>query len=124
MLYGILHIMYPSREAAERSTERYKDCPHVFFWATEGHDAYVMLALEEEQRFWAEYIRDHPERTFGGTKAELVFAEKVYHLEPSMRIPDGLGDVSPCDSNCASCPSYGNPCGGCPATVHYSSKNP
>lgn len=119
MLCGILHLEYPSQGDAERRAEKYKDCPHVLFWATEGREAYVLLAVGEEKRFWAEYIRDYPENTFGGIKAELVFADRVHHPELSMRIHDELGDVSPCDSHCDKCSSYGNPCRGCPATTHY-----
>lgn len=118
MLCGILHMEYDSPEAAEKSVRKYWKCPCVTFWATKGSDAYIILVVPEAERYWAEYVAEHPRQTFGGGKAELVFADKVYRPELEMNIPDELGDVSPCGSNCATCPGYST-CTGCPATVHY-----
>jgi len=117
-LYGVLYMEYDSPEAAERGARRYGVCPHVTFWATEGSKAYIVLAVDEAKRFWAEYIGEHPKETFGGVKADLVFVDEVYAPLPGMRIPDELLEISPCGSNCATCPAY-DTCPGCPATVHY-----
>ncbi len=118
ILHGILHMEYDSPESAERSARRYGGCPRVAFWATRGSDAYIILRVGDDERFWAEYIGEHPEKTFGGRKAELVFAENIHRPIPELREPEELGDVSPCGSRCATCPYYAT-CKGCPATIHY-----
>lgn len=119
-LYGVLYMEYDSPEAAERSARRYGGCPRVYFWATKGSNAYIILTLPEQERYWAEYIGEHPEQTFGGVKADLVFAEEVHTPGLGMRVPEEPSDVSPCGSHCATCLAYtGGSCVGCPATVHY-----
>jgi len=30
---------------------KYGGCPHVAFWATEGSNAYIVLAVDESKRF-------------------------------------------------------------------------
>ncbi|MDH5199539.1 MAG: hypothetical protein OEW93_01525 [Candidatus Bathyarchaeota archaeon] len=118
VLYGILRMEYGSPESAERGALRYGGCPRVAFWATKGSDAYIVLRVGEDERFWAEYIGEHPENTFGGRRAELVFAEKIHRPILEMKKPEELGDVSPCGSRCTTCPGYAT-CTGCPATIHY-----
>ncbi|MCW3992149.1 MAG: hypothetical protein NWE79_05530 [Candidatus Bathyarchaeota archaeon] len=117
-LYGILYMEYDSPEAAEKSARRYGGCPHVAFWATKGSSAYIVLAVNENKKFWAEYVSEHPRETFGGVKADLVFPDKVYAPLPQRKPPGELLEISPCGSDCATCPAYDN-CPGCPATVHY-----
>lgn len=117
-LYGVLYIEYGSPDSAVRSARKFGGCPHVAFWATKGSDAYIVLALDESKRFWAEYVAEHPEETFEGVRADLVFADEVHTHLPGVRIPTELGEVSPCGSDCATCPAYDD-CPGCPATVHY-----
>jgi hypothetical protein len=118
VLYGILHMEYDSPESAERGARCYGGCPRVAFWATKGSDAYIVLRVRGDERFWAEYIGEHPENTFRGRRAELVFAEEIHRPIPESRMPEELGDVSPCGSRCATCPGYAT-CTGCPATIHY-----
>ena len=118
MLCGILCIEYGSSGEAERSVQRFGACPHVVFWAMKENTAYIILTVPEEKRFWVEYIGEHPEQTFGGRTAELVIADRVHTPVLKIRKPEVQGVVSPCDSNCAECPSYSH-CMGCPATVHY-----
>ena len=119
-LCGILHMEYDSQEDADRYARRFSGCPRVSLWATRGSDAYIILAVPGRERYWAEYIGDHPEQTFGGVKADLVFAERVHTPGLGMRVPKELGDVSPCGSHCATCPAYtSDSCVGCPATVHH-----
>jgi hypothetical protein len=117
-LYGVLYMEYDSPEAAEMSARRYGGCPHIAFWAAKGSRAYIVLAMDEAKRFWAEYVAEYPEETFGGVKADLVFADEVHTPLPGVMLPRELGEVSPCGSDCATCPAYDN-CPGCPATVHY-----
>lgn len=120
MLCGILYMEYESPEAAVKYAKRFGGCPRVYFWATMGNDAYILLAIPERERYWAEYIGEHPEPTFGGVKADLVFAEIVHTSGYGMRVPEEPGDVSPCGSHCVACPAYtSDSCVGCPATVHY-----
>jgi hypothetical protein len=117
-LYGLLYMEYDSPDSTVWSTGKYGGCPHVAFWATRGSSAYIVLAVDESKRFWAEYITEHPEETFGGIRADLVFVDKVHSPLPGVRIPRELGEISPCGSDCATCPAYDN-CPGCPATVHH-----
>jgi hypothetical protein len=117
-LYGILYMEYDSPEAAEKGARRYGGCPHVALWATKGSSAYIVLVVNENKKFWAEYISEHPRVTFGGVKADLVFTDEVYAPLPKRKLPDELLEISPCGSNCATCTAYDG-CPGCPATVHY-----
>ena len=119
LICALLEMEYDSAKDADKSAEKFKDCPHVTFWAKRGNHAYIMLTLPEGMRWWAEYISKHPARTLGGKKASLIFPEKVH--QPSklkMLIHEELGERSPCGSYCPSCPSYVR-CKGCPATIHY-----
>lgn len=106
MLCGLLHMEYDSPEAAERSVRKYWKCPHVAFWAAKGSEAQIILVVPEAMRHWAEYIGENPRQTFGGVKADLVFAGKVYRPELEVNIPDELVGLSPCGTNCATCPGY------------------
>lgn len=119
LICAVLEMEYGSAEDMDRSAEKFKACPHVTFWATRGDHVHVVLILPEGMKWWAEYIGEHPGRTFGGENASLVFPEMVH--QPSkleMLIPKELGERSPCDAYCPSCPSYVR-CLGCPATIHY-----
>jgi len=111
-------LEYDSHDSAVSSARKFGGCPHVAFWATNGSHAYIILAIDESKRFWAEYVAEHPEKTFGGVKADLVFPDEVYTPLSQRKLPDELLEISPCGSNCATCPAYEN-CPGCPATVHY-----
>ncbi|UCD44192.1 MAG: hypothetical protein JSV27_08625 [Candidatus Bathyarchaeota archaeon] len=116
-LWALLQIKYSSEKDADDSGRRYAPCPHVALWAVEGTEARVVLHLPEDKSFWAEYIAEHPEKTFGGEAAALTFFDRV-HRSPEPRQHKRLSDVSPCGSDCATCPAYES-CPGCPATVHY-----
>lgn len=123
-LYGVLYMEYDSPNSAVRSANKFGGCPHVAFWATKGSSAYIVLTMDEAKGFWAEYIGEHPEVTFGGVRADLVFVDEIHAPLPGMRIPEEPGEISPCGHNCATCPAYDD-CPGCPATVHYKgSANP
>ena len=115
-LWALLQIRYASEKAADDSGRRYGACPHLAFWAVDGTEARVVLHLSEEKRFWAEYIAEHSEETFGGEVAALTFFDRV-HRSPEPRHSEELSDISPCGSNCATCPAYES-CPGCSATVH------
>lgn len=118
MICGIIHIEYSPLEEAERSARKFEGCPHVMSWAIKGNMAYVQLVLPDGKRWWAEYIEEHPEQTFGGSRVELVFADNVLKPALKMLIPEVLDDISPCGASCSTCPVYSR-CMACPATVCY-----
>ena len=119
LICGVLSLEFDSLEKAAKSAEKLRDCPHIWFWATKGSTAHIVLTVPEGKKWWAEYIADHPERTFGGNKADLIFQDRVHQPQMlEMRIPSELGERTPCGSHCPSCPSYIR-CIGCPATIPY-----
>ena len=102
-------------EKATSSARRFKDCPKVHFWANNGKDAYIILKVPQGGTFWSDYIRDNPGATFGGDSASLTYVTELVKPE-TIKIDDAKipGDVSPCGSNCSTCPTLSR-CGGCPA---------
>lgn len=96
MICAVVGIEYDSKKEADRSAEKFKECPHIGFWATWGNRAHIVLILPERKRWWAAYIEEHPGTTFGGKNANLVFPDRVH--QPSMlemRIPGDLGERAP-----------------------------
>lgn len=111
-----LWMRFGSPEEAEAAALRFKECPKVHFWGNDGAEAYIVLAVDEDDRFWSDYVGEHPETSFGGVETRLAYVDGLFKPE-DMRVSHEkrAGDVAPCGSVCRTCPSYGEPCPGCPA---------
>lgn len=110
-----LWMRFSSRDKAEAAARRFRECPKVHFWGTDGAEAYIVLAVDEDNRFWLDYVRENPETSFGGVEARLTYVESVKPTEIRVSHEKTEGDDAPCGSGCRTCPSYGDPCPGCPA---------
>ncbi|MCW4051418.1 MAG: hypothetical protein NWE89_16980 [Candidatus Bathyarchaeota archaeon] len=118
MITAVLWMRFESTEKALKSGRRFSTCPKVQFWANNGPEAYVILHVEDDQRFWTDYVGANPETGFGGVEAQLTYMETP--LKPSKMfspVEKREGEVAPCGSRCLTCPTYKNPCTGCPALI-------
>ena len=110
-----LWMRFSSRDKAEAAAHRFRECPKVQFWGNHGAEAYIVLAVDEDGRFWSDYVVEHPETSFGGVEARLAYVEGIKPTEIRVSHEKTEGDVTPCDSVCRTCPTYGTPCSGCPS---------
>jgi hypothetical protein len=105
---------------AARIADRYGRCPFCSSFATTGTSVMGIYAFPEERRWWFERIAADPRARFGFKDAEVLFTDAIAAASPWTR-----GDVkpnlhpAPCGVDCRQCPSYGNECEGCPATLDY-----
>lgn len=101
-----LWMRFSSMDKAEAAAHRFKEYPKVQFWGNHGAEAYIVLAVDEEERFWSEYVGEHPETSFGGVEARLVYVDGLFKPE-EIRVSNEkvVGDVAPCGSVCRTCPS-------------------
>ena len=113
---AVLWTRFGSRDKAEAAAHRFKECPKVQFWGNHCAEAYIVLAVDNDERFWSDYVGEHPETSFGGVEARLAYVDELFKPE-EMRVSHEkrAGEVAPCGSGCRTCPSYGEPCPGCPA---------
>ena len=112
---AVLWMRFGSREKARAAALRFKECPKVHFWGNIGTEAYIVLAVDDDSRFWSDYVGEHPETSFGGVEARLTYVENIKPTEIRVSHEKTEGDAAPCGSGCRTCPSYGDPCPGCPA---------
>jgi len=114
-----LWMRFSSRDKAEAAAHRFKDCPKVQLWGNHGAEAYIVLAVDGEERFWSDYVGEHPEMSFGGVEAKLAYVDDLFKPEEMHVSHEKVeGEVAPCGSVCRTCPSYGDPCSGCPSLDH------
>lgn len=110
-----LWMRFGSPEEAEAAALRFKECPKVHFWGNIGAEAYIVLAVDDDGRFWSDYVGEHPETSFGGVKARLTYVECIKPTEIRVSHEKRDGEVAACGSRCRTCPTYGTPCSGCPS---------
>ena len=122
MIYAFLEMKYRSPQYAQQRALKFKNCPQVMFWGLKSETAYIILSVPTEKRFWIDYIKDNPDKSFGGIEASLHYLDHVYAPLSFSVGPSSKDDRSPCDSFCPECPYYTKPCNGCPATKHHTVK--
>ena len=116
-LLAALFMHFESKMKARVSAERFKDCPKVHFWANKEEDAYIILKVPEDQKFWSDFVGENPEKSFGGTGAKMTYLDQLFSpesIEISYEKIDG--DTAPCGSMCMTCPTRGV-CPGCPSLI-------
>jgi hypothetical protein len=113
---AMLWIRFSSRDKAEAAAIRFKECPKVHFWGNHGSEAYIIIAVDEGEKFWSDYVGEHPERSFGGVEARIAYIDGLHKPEDIRVSQEKIkGDISPCGSVCQTCPIYCELCLGCPA---------
>ena len=106
-------------EGAKYLAEKYQNCPYIHFLPTKESQLFATYFLPVKQRWWIETIERKPKETIGLEKAKVTFLNDVYYPEKlKMKLSEESRDISPCGSNCASCPYY-EECSGCPATTFF-----
>jgi len=112
---AVLWMRFSSLEKAEAAALRFKECPKVQFWGNTGAEAYIVLAVENDGRFWSDYVGEHPETSFGGVEARLSYVECIKPSEIRVSHEKRAGEAAPCGSMCRTCLTYGTLCSGCPS---------
>ena len=72
-----LWMRFSSRDEAVAAAHRFKECPKVQFWGNHGAEVYIVLAVDDDERFWSDYVGMHPETSFGGVEAKLTYVECI-----------------------------------------------
>jgi hypothetical protein len=110
-----LIMRFNSCEEALNSAKKYRNCPKVHFWANNSEVAHIILKVPDDNKFWSDYIREHPESTFGGIDSDLTYLESLI-VPQSIEVDYGKveGNIAPCGSSCNVCPTFGT-CSGCPS---------
>lgn len=112
---AVLWIRFKSKEDAKKSAERYQECPKIHFWGNKDEEAYIILKVPDDNKFWSDFIKENPESSFGGVEAKLKYLEELFTPKKiSVSYAKVEGDVSPCGSKCGLCPSK-EKCSGCPS---------
>lgn len=89
------------------------------FRGNHGAEVYIVLAVDEEERFWSDYVGEYPETSFGGVEARLYYVDGLFKPEEIRVSHEKVGgNVAPCGSVCNTCLTYGSPCSGCPSLDH------
>lgn len=118
----ICALLFGKAETEKKSkhiARSYENCPYINFMATKENQVFAAFFLPEKQRWWIEYTEKKPRETFGLEKAKVVIVDTVqYPKRLKMRLSKKPQRISPCGSNCDTCPAY-EKCFGCPATVYY-----
>ncbi|MDH5448788.1 MAG: hypothetical protein OEY24_00785 [Candidatus Bathyarchaeota archaeon] len=111
-----------TRKKVEHLAESYRNCPYINLIAIKENQLFATYFLPERQRWWIESIEKNPLNTIGLEKARVTIVDNIYYpRELRMQLPKNPQDVSPCESNCETCPYYGK-CTGCPATIFHRRK--
>lgn len=116
--YTFLEMKYQSPEHAKQRALKFKNSPQVVFWGLKSETGYILLLVPSEKLFWVEFIKDNPEKSFGGIEASLEYLDHLYSSMSFSKESSSKSERSPCDSLCPECPHYTNPCKGCAATKH------
>lgn len=108
-----------TEERAQQIANKQKSCPYIHFIATKGSKIYATIFIPAQEKWWAEYIEESPQKTLGLQSALLTFVDRLhYPTSMQLRLPETSQKIAPCGSNCGTCPSYER-CSGCPATSFY-----
>jgi len=119
LICALLNGEAKDKEKAKHIAESYKNCPYINFMATKENLFFATFFLPEKQRWWIEYIEEKPKETFGLEKAKVIIVNDVeYPKRLKMRLSKKPRTISPCGTNCKTCPSY-EKCLCCPATIFY-----
>lgn len=108
-----------TQKKAEHIARSYENCPYINLIATKENQLFATFFLPERQRWWIEYVERKPRETFGLEKAKVTIVDGVqYPKQLKMRLRRKSRKISPCGTNCRTCPAY-EKCLGCPATIFY-----
>ena len=111
----IVWMLFESKEKAIKSSQKFSNCPKILFWGNNNKESHIIVNVSDEQRFWVEYIAENPSTSFGGIKAKITDIKLMKPINISNDIIKLKQDITPCGSVCKICPSFTNPCNGCPA---------
>ncbi|NHJ31468.1 MAG: hypothetical protein FK732_01270 [Asgard group archaeon] len=77
---------------AAQMTNKYKNCPYVYFIASKHLTVYGIYILPESKKWWLEYIEKFPgKETLGLETIEVHYIDDVKYPNPQrMKIPKKL----------------------------------
>lgn len=117
---GILIVEKETQEDAVNSSNAMKDCPRLIAVGTDQNRYYCVFIVPTDKTWWLEIPEAKPELLRAKTVKMYITEQLVYPEEYELRLPAEISEISPCGSNCSTCPMIEeNDCPGCPATIHY-----
>lgn len=124
-LVGVLLGEASTRAQAALISSRYHSCPYCVSLVSAGHTVIGVFSIPPDQRWWLEWVAEHPNETLGLERAEVFFTQKVTASSPwSCGKVSPTLEQAPCGADCQECPAYHTRCGGCPATQHHAGAQP
>jgi hypothetical protein len=119
MICALLFGEARTEEKAKQIAQSYRNCPYIDLMATRENQLFATFFLPEKQKWWIEHVAEKPKETFGLENVTVKLIEEVqYPTHLSMHLPEEQQRISPCGSDCCTCPAY-EKCLGCPATIFY-----
>jgi hypothetical protein len=118
---GILVSNMPSEEAALKSAKAMKNCPRLVASGVNSNMFFGVYILPNDMKWWLTIPEEKPE-LLGAITVQAYYTEQLlYPVDFKLRLSDSKSEISPCGTNCTTCPMREEQnCHGCPATVHYS----
>lgn len=116
-LCAVLIGAAPDEKNAEEYLQFTRPCPYVVCSQRAGQTVVTLYVLPEEKSWWIEIPAQRPE-LLGLSKVKLQFIDDAPASSAWSRgetRPEA--PQPPCGSDCRSCPYYGQPCAGCPASI-------
>jgi hypothetical protein len=122
---GIYVMRFDTKEAAGEFVLRFSACP-VWPIMARGLRAneVVVLALELAAQAHGDFSQEgntlalNP-HLLGAREVSFCRDDALLALFSVHTLETGYADAVPCGSDCEHCPSFGNPCRGCPAYYRY-----
>ena len=122
---GIYRIHFDTPEKAAAFCARFAGCPVWPVVVRGASDTEVLvLALELDCQRHGDFsqqgntLANHPE-LLGAAQVRFRRDDGLLDLFPNHGLDTGYAASIPCGSDCETCPSFKNPCQGCPAFYRY-----
>jgi hypothetical protein len=120
-ILGVMVAKMPTAEKAVENAESMKNCPRLLACGIHSNVFLGVFIAPRNMEWWFALPEERPD-LLGADKVSITIADQITYPEKfQLRLPDELGEISPCGTNCAKCPQMEEVgCKGCPATIHYS----
>ena len=122
---GMYLIEFGSGENADEFIDRYQGCP-VWPIITKGaqENQVLIVAIELKAQRHGDFTQENntlvkSPHYLGAKRILFKRDDSIVGFLNDHQIQTGYASEIPCGSNCEKCPSYQNPCQGCPAYYKY-----
>jgi hypothetical protein len=122
---GIYLFEFKSGKKCSDFIKRYSECP-VWPIISKGlkRTQALVFAIELKRQKHGNFSQEENTLVMnphfvGAERVGFVRNDQLIRLFPRHELEMGYSDSTPCDAQCENCPSFRNPCMGCPACYTY-----